>query len=159
MQVRPLLMRQGRNTKGRTMATQTATTPAVTASIRIDGPATELAFAPPHDAQALVSDQPEAKGGTGRGPNPFSYVYAGLAACTAMTIRGYAERKELPLTNAAVELSPQVGEDGKLASIELKIRLDGDLSDDDRKRLLAAGAACPVRKALEAGIPVTETEA
>lgn len=139
------------------MPTDTATA-TVKSTTNIDGYASELSFAPPHDAHHLVADQAaDVEGGTGRGPNPFSYLYAALASCTAMTIRGYASRKQLPLTDIHVEVFPVRDEGKPLQAIDVRVTLDGDLSDDDRAKLLAAGKACPVRKVIESGVPVNES--
>src|SRR5690554_1087233 len=52
----------------------------------------------------LVADEPESAGGNDAGPDPYEYILMGLGACTSMTIRMYADRKQLPLTRVKVRL-------------------------------------------------------
>src|SRR5688572_14543503 len=53
----------------------------------------------------LVADEPQAAGGTDTGPDPYALLLSALGACTAMTLRLYAERKKWPLGEIRVELS------------------------------------------------------
>ena len=53
----------------------------------------------------LLADEPVDVGGADAGPAPFDFVMAGLGACTSMTLRMYAERREFPLTHLSVSLS------------------------------------------------------
>lgn len=98
----------------------------------------------------LLADEPVAMGGGDAGPAPFDFVMAGLGACTSMTLRMYAERKEWPLENISVELEhdkPEV--DGKVRDrIRRTIRLAGPLSNEQRERLLEIAGKCPVHRAL-----------
>jgi len=98
----------------------------------------------------LLADEPAEMGGNDAGPAPFDYIMAGLGACTSMTLRMYAERKELPLRNVSVELSHhKVEVDGvKRDCIERRITLEGELSPEQRQRLLEIANKCPVHKAL-----------
>jgi putative redox protein len=98
----------------------------------------------------LLADEPISVGGSDAGPAPFDYVMAGLGACTSMTLRMYAERKELPLTNISVALShDKVEIDGKARDrITRQITLEGTLSDEQRQRLLEIANKCPVHRAL-----------
>mgnify|MGYP006278347435 FL=1 len=137
----------------------TAEQAAVVAETRIGGYATSLRFAAPHDAHLLSADQPaDADGGTGEGPNPFSYLFAALASCTGMTVRSYAARKEMGLERVEVSIRPHRPEGKKVESIEIGLRFEGDLSEDDRKKLVSAAASCPVRKLLESGVSIEERE-
>lgn len=54
---------------------------------------------------ALMVDEPKAAGGNDAGPGPYKYLLIGLGACTAMTLRMYAEMKNLPLARVRVQLS------------------------------------------------------
>lgn len=98
----------------------------------------------------LLADEPVSMGGGDAGPAPFDFLMAGLGACTSMTLRMYAERKELPLRNVQVELSHhKVDIDGVARDcIQRKITLDGELSAEQRQRLLEIANKCPVHRAL-----------
>jgi len=98
----------------------------------------------------LLADEPLSVGGGDAGPAPFDFLMAGLGACTSMTLRMYAERKELPLTGIKVTLSHEKIEvDGKPRDrIKREITLEGELSDTQRQRLLEIAGKCPVHRAL-----------
>ena len=102
----------------------------------------------------LIADEPASMGGADAGPAPFDYLMSGLGACTSMTLRMYAERKELPLTQISVELSHEKIElDGsKRDRITRRLHLTGALSPEQRQRLLEIAGKCPVHKALSGSI-------
>lgn len=110
----------------------------------------------------LVADEPEAMGGTNLGPSPYDLVSSGLAACTAITLRMYADRKEWPLEEVQVEVVHEkmhaedcdCGKDASMGRIDVmdrKISLRGDLTDEQRKRLLEIANKCPVHRSLDEG--------
>ena len=99
----------------------------------------------------LLADEPVDVGGADAGPAPLEFVMAGLGACTSMTLRMYAERKAIPLTRISVSL---VHNKVKVSSIPRDrivraITLEGDLTVEQRARLLEIANKCPVHKALE----------
>ena len=98
----------------------------------------------------LIADEPVSVGGADAGPAPFDLVMAGLGACTSMTLRMYAERKGLALTHVSVALSHQKIEiDGVSRDhIERTISLTGQLTAEQRQRLLEIANKCPVHRAL-----------
>ena len=98
----------------------------------------------------LLADEPESMGGSDAGPAPFDFVMAGLGACTSMTLRMYAERKNLALTHVSVTLNHDKTEvDGvKHDRISRQITLEGELSFAERQRLLEIANKCPVHRAL-----------
>ena len=98
----------------------------------------------------LLADEPVSVGGGDAGPAPFDFLMAGLGACTSMTLRMYAERKGLALTAISVQLShDSLLVDGvKRERIVRRISLSGDLSAEQRARLLEIANKCPVMRAL-----------
>ncbi len=99
---------------------------------------------------SLLADEPLSMGGGDAGPAPFDFIMAGLGACTSMTLRMYAERKGLALSRVHVELQhDKVEIDGvQRDRIERRITLEGDLSPEQRQRLLEIAGKCPVHRAL-----------
>jgi putative redox protein len=102
----------------------------------------------------LIADEPVSVGGADAGPAPFDFIMAGLGACTSMTLRMYAERKGLALTKVSVTLSHEKVEvDGAMRDcIHRHIVLEGDLSDEQRQRLMEIANKCPVHRALSQSI-------
>lgn len=105
----------------------------------------------------LQSDEPDAGGNDG-GPNPYELLLAALGACTSMTLRMYADRKQWPLHGVQVHLghSRIYAEDcaacdtkeGMLDQIDVEISLIGDLSESQRQRLMEIAGHCPVHRTL-----------
>lgn len=102
----------------------------------------------------LVTDEPKSLGGQGQGPAPFDYYLASLSACTAITLRMYAERKGWNLGELRAELSLSRDEDGRL-HIHRVLHSDQALSDAQWARLLEVVANTPVTKALREGAEIT----
>lgn len=110
-------------------------------------------------AVSFLADEPPEVGGLGSGPTPYDLLAAGLGACTVMTVRLYARAKGLPLDKITVE----VGHNRRPGSqppdhFSRCITLDGNLSDEQRTRLLAIAEKCPVHRTLEAGAAIETSE-
>jgi uncharacterized OsmC-like protein/pimeloyl-ACP methyl ester carboxylesterase len=104
----------------------------------------------------VLADEPESYGGTDRGLTPYGFLAAGLGACTSMTLRMYARRKGWPLTHVSVDVThdklhaQDAGQPStKVDSFRRVIRLEGDLSEEQRESLLRIADKCPVHQTLE----------
>ena len=104
---------------------------------------------------ALFADEPTSVGGLGTGLSPYELVSAGLAACTVMTMRLYANRKGFPLERASTTVHHEKVPDMMPPDrFNRTIVLDGPLSDDQRARILAIADRCPVDLSLIRGSDV-----
>ena len=117
----------------------------------------------------LLADEPAASGGLDSGPSPYEFLLGALGACTAMTIRLYADRKQFPLDRVAVGLmhSRLHAEDGKAACdgkpaalerIDRKITLDGNLDAEQRAKLMEIADKCPVHRTFTSHVNIRTTE-
>jgi len=103
----------------------------------------------------FYGDEPTSAGGTGTGLSPYEFVAAGLAACTTLTMRMYADRKGYPLEKARTEVHHQKRPDTTPADVFIrKIKLSGPLSDDEREKILSIADRCPVDLTLVRGADV-----
>lgn len=95
----------------------------------------------------LRADEPVAQGGSDAGPTPHQYLLAALGACTAMTVRMYAGRKQWPLEHVEVRLHHNRAEDGS-ETITREVTLTGGLDEAQKRRLLDVAEKCPVHRTL-----------
>ncbi|MEE9118507.1 MAG: bifunctional alpha/beta hydrolase/OsmC family protein [Calditrichia bacterium] len=113
----------------------------------------------------LVADEPESIGGNNFGPSPYELVSSALAACTAMTIRMYADRKEWPIeeVNVHIKHSKIHADDcntcessnaSKIDKFLRVIEIKGDLDASQRKRLMEIADKCPVHRSLHSEIQI-----
>ncbi|MGP1347085.1 MAG: OsmC family protein [Phycisphaerales bacterium] len=107
----------------------------------------------------ITADEPPEAGGANAGATPMQLLLASLASCTTMTIAMYAGRKQWPLARVAASargLRPD-NAPGPYEKIELSITLEGDLSDEQRQRIMSIATRCPVHRTLHAGVPIETT--
>jgi putative redox protein len=114
----------------------------------------------------LVADEPVEAGGSGAGPDPYSYLLAALGACTAMTLQMYARHKGFPLEKVEVSLRNEQlhakdceeceSREGKITRIDRFIAVSGPLTEDQKKRLLEIAQRCPVHRTLTSEIVIKD---
>lgn len=100
----------------------------------------------------LISDEPEALCGGDKGPAPFDLLLSSLGACTAITLKMYAERKHWPLDGLGVEL--RYIKTVEAVHIERVLTPEGELDAEQRARLAEIAEKTPVTLALKPGIEI-----
>lgn len=105
----------------------------------------------------IKGDEPLDAGGGNLGPAPFDLLTAALGECTAMTVRWYASQHQWPLDKVEVKLTHH--KEGAQDIFKKEVILHGaDLTDEQRTRLVAIAAKCPVHKTITSS-PIIETTA
>jgi putative redox protein len=100
----------------------------------------------------LVADEGAALGGMDAGPAPYELLLSALGACTAMTLKMYAERKGWPLEAVEVDLAYLKTDDAM--RIDRGLSIEGPLDADQRARLADIAERTPVTLTLKAGVAV-----
>lgn len=109
----------------------------------------------------LTADEPADFGGLDSGPSPYDFVAIGLAACTSMTLRLYADRKGLALERVKVHVrhgkvhaedceACGEGREGRIDRFDRELEIEGALDDAQRDHLVEIAGKCPVHRTLEA---------
>lgn len=114
----------------------------------------------------LVADEPASAGGTDAGPTPYDYLSAALGACTSMTLHFLAKRDSIPLEGVEVSITNDrmyakdcadcQSRNGYIHRFDVQIRLHGNLTPEQRQKLLSAAKKCPVYKTLTNEIRIEE---
>lgn len=138
----------------------------MTRNVRLEAGSTpylEIVSIGPHVLQA---DEAIDAGGRDAGPDPYELLLSALGACTSITIRLYAERKNWPLQAVRVGLSYARSHaedcaecDAQIEAperIEMEIALDGTLSEAQRSRLMEIASRCPVHRTLQSRIEIRQ---
>ena len=123
----------------------------------------EIEIGPHH----LIADEPAAAGGGGEGPTPYDFLSAALGSCTSMTLHFYAKREKIPLAGVEITIMNDrmhakdcadcLTTSGFIHRFEVKIRVQGDLTPEQRAKLLEIAKRCPVYKTLSSEIRIDET--
>lgn len=124
----------------------------------------EVCFA---DGQTFIIDEPLAAGGGGAGVDPYSLLLAALGGCTSMTVTMYAKRKGWQLERVTVKLDQERKHAQDCADcdteagafvheIKFSVELEGDLTDEQRTRLLEIAHKCPVNRTLTSKIVINQ---
>jgi uncharacterized OsmC-like protein len=120
-------------------------------------------------SHGLTADEPVPAGGTDTGPSPYDLLLAALGSCTSMTISLFARRKDWPLGEVTVLLSHSKiyaadcaeceTREGKIDRIEREIKMTGQLTAEQRSKLLEIADKCPVHRTLTSEINIRTKEA
>lgn len=114
---------------------------------------------------SLVVDEPASLGGMDTGPTPYDLIAAALGACTAITLRMYADRKDWPLEAVTVDVrhsrvhavddaNCDTDENARIDRLHRTISLSGDLDAEQHAKLLEIADKCPVHRTLDRGIVI-----
>jgi uncharacterized OsmC-like protein/esterase/lipase len=119
-------------------------------------------------AHRLLADEPVKDGGLNSGPGPYDLLLAALGACTSMTVRLYADLKQIPLLRTRVRLRHEKiyakdcaeceTREGKIDHIDRAITFEGELSAEQRAKLLEIADKCPVHRTLKSEVDIKTTE-
>jgi putative redox protein len=118
----------------------------------------DLGSGPPYltklhaDHHDLMADEGVHGGGQGAAPSPFGLLLSSLSACTAITMRMYAERKGWPLTRVHVNCAYRI--EGEHKYIDRILTLEGDLNDAQRARMADIAERTPVTMAIKSGLEI-----
>lgn len=109
------------------------------------------------NSHQIIGDEPVESGGSDLGPDPYEFILAGLATCTAATLRMYADRKGWDLEQLEIELSLQIEKEGikQTTNILRELKFIGNLDESQKAALLNIAEKCPVHKMLTNPIVIT----
>jgi putative redox protein len=101
----------------------------------------------------LSADEGAELGGKDVGPSPYDLLCSALCACTAITLRMYAVRKEWRLR--AVHVDVRFMREGKDSTIARVVRFEGELNEEQCARLMDIAERTPVTLTLKQGSVIT----
>ncbi len=112
----------------------------------------------------LLADEPLDGGGTDTGPNPYDLLLAALGSCSSITLRLYADNKGWELRGVEIKLRHEKvhlkdckdceSPNSKIDFIHREIKLIGNLSEEQRQRLLEISDRCPVARTLQSEVRI-----
>jgi uncharacterized OsmC-like protein len=136
-------------------------------NVVVEGPTAGFRTEVAVGSHRFTVDEPVPVGGTDAGPSPYEFLLAALGACTAMTLRLYADRRQWPLERADVRLRHRKvhaqdcvdceTKPAKMDVVDRVLILHGPLSDDQRTKLMEIANRCPVHQTLGSQIQVNTT--
>lgn len=100
----------------------------------------------------ILSGVSKAQGGNDEGPTPHELLEAALASCTIITLQMYADRKLWNLESTEVNI--RIDFEGENSQLTREIKLIGDLSEEQRTRLIDIANKCPIHRLLESKIKI-----
>jgi len=103
----------------------------------------------------MVIDEPMSKGGKDKGPKPSELLFASLGGCISITLRMYAEHKQLPVERISVLVKRDPPEKDKPTRIYVKIEVNGDLDESQLKRMRAIAKRCPVHRTITGDVEIS----
>lgn len=104
----------------------------------------------------IISDEPQESGGSDLGPSPTKLLAMSLAACTAITVEMYADRKEIPVDHIEVEVEYRLDPSAGNARYSVVLKLPPGLDEEQVTRLLVIAGKCPVHRTLEGSVEITD---
>jgi putative redox protein len=104
-------------------------------------------------AHTLIADVSSSAGGTDLGMSPHQLLEAALTACTIITVQMYADRHKWKLESTNVKVT--IDKEGAESHMTREIQLVGELSDDQRHRLMDIAGKCPVHRILSSRISIS----
>lgn len=133
-------------------------------SLGPEGFRTEIKTGPALE-HTIIGDEPVEAGGTNQGATAMGLLASALGMCTVATLRSYANLKNLALKGVTVEVETQrrtpseqneAGPSAKMLLIRKKISIQGDLTPEQRERMLQIAEKCPVNRALLEGVDMVK---
>lgn len=117
------------------------------------------------DGHEIIADEPGSAGGYDKGPTPYGLLASGLAACTVMTMQWYTQRKGWKINEFRVSVTHgrdypedckncEEGKEARIYKFNVTIEVDGDITDEQKLKLLDIANKCPVHRTMESQIEV-----